>query len=267
MTENLVPPRWQPLPPVERRVLGVLIEKAKTTPDNYPLSLVALCNGCNQKSNRDPQMSLHEDEVQTALEHLRERGAVVFVEGSGRVEKYRHLAYEWLGVNKAELAVMCELLLRGPQTEGQLRAHVERMEPMPDLAALRLVLADLKARRLVLPLTSEGRGHVVCHALYPAEELAQLRAHYGAAGAGSASEAASETAAARPQAVAATAPEPISQVPPHERAPEPAASAEIAQLASELAALRVDVDNLRATCHRIQGVLERLCSALGVDRY
>ncbi|MCL6504419.1 MAG: DUF480 domain-containing protein [Pirellulales bacterium] len=181
MTPEVAAPRWQPLPAIERRVLGVLIEKAKTTPDNYPLSLTALCTGCNQKSNRDPQMHLQDVEVQEALDRLRQGGAVVFIEGSGRVEKYRHLAYEWLGVNKAELAVMCELLLRGPQTEGQLRGNVARMEPLADLAALRQVLAGLKARGLVLPLTPEGRGHVVAHALYPPEELVRLQTQYGAA--------------------------------------------------------------------------------------
>ena len=106
-------PRWQPLEKVERRVVGVLVEKAKTTPDNYPLSLNALVNGCNQKSNRAPQMQLDEEQVSEAIDRLRTIGAVSIIQGDGRVEKYRHLLYEWLGVDKVELAVMAELLLRG----------------------------------------------------------------------------------------------------------------------------------------------------------
>ncbi len=259
MTSQVPSPRWQPLPSLERRVLGVLIEKAKTTPDNYPLTLVALCNGCNQKSNRDPQMNLQDEEVQTALDRLRARGAVVFVEGSGRVEKYRHLAYEWLGVNKAELAVMCELLLRGPQTEGQLRAHVERMEPMADLAALRHILAGLKSRGLVLPLTPEGRGHVIAHALYPAEELAQLRAHYGTV--------AETTAAGLPtssgSALAAPA-DGASQASLREQG-QAAGSRDLAELASQVAALQAEVTELRAACERCRAAIERLYGALGVE--
>ncbi len=115
------PPHWRPLEAVERRVLGVLIEKAKTTPENYPLSLNALRAGANQKNNRSPLMQLEEAQIEDALEKLRKAGVVSQVQGSGRVDRYRHLAYEWLGVEKVELAVMAELLLRGSQTVGELR--------------------------------------------------------------------------------------------------------------------------------------------------
>src|SRR3990170_4549314 len=116
-------PRWQPLEALERRVLGVLVEKAKTTPENYPLSLNSLKSGCNQKNNRSPLMQVEEDQVEAALESLRRVGAVSELQGSGRVDKYRHLAYDWLGVEKVELAVMAELLLRGAQTVGELRGR------------------------------------------------------------------------------------------------------------------------------------------------
>src|SRR5688572_10356687 len=158
-----VPPRWQPIPAIERRVLGVLAEKAKTTPDAYPMTLNAICVGCNQKSNRYPLMQLEADDVQAALDRLRELGAVAEIIGGGRTAKFRHYFYEWLGVDKAESAVMIELLLRGAQTEGELRGRAARMEPITDLAALRPVLQSLKEKGLLVSLTSEGRGHVVTH--------------------------------------------------------------------------------------------------------
>ena len=104
----------------ELRVLGVLIEKAKTTPEQYPLSLNAVVTGCNQKSNRDPVMNLDEEQVNQALIRLRECGAAAEVFGNGRLARYRHLAYEWLGVEKEELAILAELFLRGGQSEGCL---------------------------------------------------------------------------------------------------------------------------------------------------
>jgi len=171
-------PRWQPLGPIDRRVLGVLAEKAKTTPDGYPMSLNAICTGCNQKSNRFPLVQLEPADVDESLERLRGLGAVGMIEGYGRVAKYRHYLYEWLGVDKVELAVMTELLLRGAQTEGELRGRAARMDPIPDLAALRPILQSLQAKGLVMSLTPEGRGHVVTHALYQPRELEHLRAQY-----------------------------------------------------------------------------------------
>ena len=173
-----VAPRWQPLGAIDRRVLGVLAEKAKTTPDAYPMSVSAICSGCNQKSNRHPLMQLEPDDVEESLARLRQIGAVGMIEGYGRVTKYRHYLYEWLGVEKVELSVMTELLLRGAQTEGELRGRASRMDPIADLPALRALLASLKAKRLVIPLTPEGRGHVVTHALYTPRELENFKAEY-----------------------------------------------------------------------------------------
>ncbi len=172
-------PRWQPLDRTQRRVLGVLVEKAKTTPDNYPLSLNALVNGCNQKSNRFPQMQLDEDQVDEALESLRKLGAVATIQGDGRVDKYRHLAYDWLGVDKRELAVMAELLLRGAQTIGELRARASRMEPIPGITELRPLVESLRHKKLIVLLTPPGRGCVLTHALYQDQELAKVRAEHG----------------------------------------------------------------------------------------
>ena len=168
-------PKWQPLNSRQRRVLGVLIEKAKTTPDAYPLTLNAMTNGCNQKSNRSPQMTLTADEVEQIVEDLREIGAVLEIQGSGRVAKYRHQMYEWLGVDKVELAVMAELLLRGEQTVGELRTRASRMEPIASLGELKPILQSLTAKKLVMSLTPEGRGQVVTHGLYKDRELETIK--------------------------------------------------------------------------------------------
>lgn len=179
-SEESSSPRWQPLEAIPRRVLGVLIEKAKTTPENYPLSLNALRGGCNQKSNRSPLMQLEESQIEEALEQLRQLGAVTQVQGSGRIDRYRHLAYEWLGVEKVELAVMAELLLRGAQTVGELRGRAARMEPIKDLGELTPTLDALQAKGLVVYITPPGRGSVVSHALYLDREMDKVRRESGA---------------------------------------------------------------------------------------
>lgn len=163
-------PQWKPIGRNMRRVFGVLIEKAKTTPDNYPMTISALISGCKQKSNRDPLMDLDEDEVLEALDKLRGMGAVREVQGSGRVNKYRHCAYEWLAVNAPQSAVMTELLLRGPQTLGELRARASRMEPFENLEVLSAVVTELQAKGLVEALTPAGRGQTFGHTLYEPHE-------------------------------------------------------------------------------------------------
>ena len=168
--------RWRPLTAIQRRVAGVLVEKAKTTPDAYPLTLNALTNGCNQKSNRSPHMDLSSEDVERTVEELREMGAVAEVQSGGRVPKFRHYLYEWLGVDKVELAVIAELLLRGEQTIGELRGHASRMEPIADLNALHAILEALVAKELVVLLTPPGRGQMVTHNLYTPERLEELKA-------------------------------------------------------------------------------------------
>jgi uncharacterized protein YceH (UPF0502 family) len=180
------PPASQvrPLDAVERRVLGVLIEKAKATPDQYPLSLNALVAGCNQKSNRDPVMSLDEEQVVRAIASLRACGAMAEVFGSGKIPRYRHLAYEWLGVGKEELAILCELLLRGGQSEGALRGRASRLDPIDDLPTLRGYLDALADRGLVVWLSPPGRGRMLTHGLLPPEKLEKVRAELGTDGGG-----------------------------------------------------------------------------------
>ncbi|QDT75287.1 DUF480 domain-containing protein [Lacipirellula limnantheis] len=179
MSEATPAPKWRLLERIERRVAGVLVEKAKTTPDNYPLSVNALLNGCNQKNNRFPQMTLDEDQVTDALDSLRKSGAVALIQGDGRVEKYRHLLYDWLGVDKFEMAVMAELLLRGAQTLGELRGRAARMEPIKDIGELGPIVERLRAKNLLIFLTPPGRGGVVTHNLYQPQELAKVRAEHG----------------------------------------------------------------------------------------
>jgi uncharacterized protein YceH (UPF0502 family) len=135
---------------VEVRVLGCLIEKEMTTPEYYPLSLNALTNACNQKSNRDPVMALAEEDVVRALNRLRFNQLTVVSGESSRVAKYRHLLAENMGLVPAELAVVCELLVRGPQTVGELRTRGERMHRFADLAEVESVLSELIERETPL---------------------------------------------------------------------------------------------------------------------
>ncbi len=173
-------PNWEPLAPVERRILGVLVEKQKTSKsaDSYPLSLNALQTGCNQKSNRDPVTELDEVEVEEAVEALQPRGLVTRITG-GRVDRFRHELYALWTDAGPELAVLAELLLRGPQTKGDLRTRAARMAPIDSLDALDEVLNPLLERRLVVYLTGpDRRGAVVTHGFHPADELARLKAHH-----------------------------------------------------------------------------------------
>jgi uncharacterized protein len=174
-------PAWRPLDARQRRVLGVLIEKAKTTPAGYPMTVNAIVTGCNQKSNREPPMTLDAFTVEKTLDELRTLGAVSEIDWLGRAAKYKHHAYEWLGVSKPELAVLAELLLRGDQALGELRARAARMEPIADLGALRPIVEGLLQRGLMIELTPPGRGQIVSHNLYTASELQELKARLAGA--------------------------------------------------------------------------------------
>ena len=128
---------------VEMRVLGCLVEKEFTTPEYYPLSLNALTNACNQKTNRDPVLSLEDTDVVRGLDRLRSLGLAVLDDTGGRVPKYMHTLPGKLRLESSEVAVLAELLLRGPQTVGELRARADRIHRFADLAALEEVLAEL----------------------------------------------------------------------------------------------------------------------------
>jgi uncharacterized protein YceH (UPF0502 family) len=182
MSSPASPPTYVPLAARERRVVGVLVEKQKTTPEYYPMSVAAIVAACNQKTNRDPITNYDADDLEETLHSLRQKGAALMVEGGGRVARWKHTLYDWLDLKNrpVEMAVLAELLLRGPQTEGELRGRASRMEPLPDLPALQTVLDFLMGRGLVLQLSPPGqrRGVVVTHGLYPPEELEVVRRKY-----------------------------------------------------------------------------------------
>jgi uncharacterized protein YceH (UPF0502 family) len=156
-------------------VLGVLVEKQKTT-DTYPLTLNSVVTGSNQKSNRDPVLTLNDHSAEEALTSLQKNGLVMKVI-SGRVDKWRHLLYETWQVNSAELAVLTELLLRGPQTEGELRSRASRMEEIASLEALREILRSLAERQFVTHVGPPGkRGTLITHGFHEPQELERLQA-------------------------------------------------------------------------------------------
>ena len=125
-------------------MLGCLIEKRWTTPDQYPLSLNALRLACNQSTNRDPVTHYDESQVRDAAQRLSRYGLARLASGAGsRATKYRHLAEEGLGLNREQLAILCVLLLRGPQTPGELKARSERMAPIASLDDVERILAEL----------------------------------------------------------------------------------------------------------------------------
>lgn len=134
------------LTPIEIRVLGCLVEKELATPDYYPLSLNALANACNQKSNREPVMQLSETEVMQALDSLRHRGYARLSGEGGRVAKFGHNLEAKLFLDRPELAVLAELLLRGPQTVGELRSRAGRMHPFSSMEEVESALQELADR-------------------------------------------------------------------------------------------------------------------------
>ena len=132
---------------VEARVLGALVEKEITTPDYYPLSLNALVNACNQKSNRDPVLHLEESEVRKALNHLEYQSLVRSVSSTdSRVTKFEHRLQDAFNFYRPEVAIICELLLRGPQTPGELRTRASRMHAFEDLESVHSALSRLEKR-------------------------------------------------------------------------------------------------------------------------
>jgi uncharacterized protein len=132
------------LNPVEVRVLGALMEKELTTPENYPLSLNSLLAACNQKSNRDPVLNLTEADLTRGLEALGARGLARLTTTGGRVGRYCHSVGDKLGLSAAARAVLAELMLRGPQTLGELRIRCERMAEFPDLGAVQDAISVLQ---------------------------------------------------------------------------------------------------------------------------
>ncbi|HKM54299.1 MAG TPA: DUF480 domain-containing protein [Isosphaeraceae bacterium] len=259
-------PTWVPLGPRERRVVGVLAEKGKTTPEYYPLTVAALVAGCNQKSNRDPVTSYDSDEVEDTLQSLRKRGAAILVESAGgRAPRWKHTLYEWLKVSKAELAVLIELLLRGPQTEGELRARASRMEPLPDLAALEALLEALVPRGLVVYLSPPGqkRGVVVTHGLYPPEELEKVRQAFAATASDSRDDEAPPRISSSRDAITSASPAFSSPSSNSPSSASPSAAALAPAWAAEIAAVRTELDELRLSVAALAAEIQSLKASLG----
>ena len=235
---------WPVLSAHERRILGVLVEKAQTTSGGSPLSLNALVTGSNQKSNRDPILNLSDAQVEEAVLSSQKRGLVTKIIG-GRVEHFKHALYDAWKVSKVELAVLGELLLRGPQTEGELRARASRMEPIEDLESLRGLLRQLKERGLIVYLSPEGRrGTMLTHGFQAPEELDRLRTRHSA-------EAASEPVEERPAS--------------HTPSGGPAADPSVDSAHTEIAALKVTVAEIQSTLAVLRDEIRKIKEGLGLS--
>jgi uncharacterized protein YceH (UPF0502 family) len=160
-----------PLSPLEARVIGVLVEKQLTTPDNYPLTLNSLAAGCNQKSSRHPVMNVSDVEVQDTLDSLKRRTLVLESYGaSGRVLRYAHNLSKVLGLGQTSTILIAVLMLRGPQTPGELRLNCERMHRFADISSVEAYLDELSERSagalvVRLPKQPGSREHRWAHLL------------------------------------------------------------------------------------------------------
>lgn len=214
------------LDPIQLRVLGSLIEKEITTPENYPLSLNALVNACNQRSSRDPVLDLTEEEVRQAIHSLEDLALVTPVRDA-RVPKYEHRIRTVLNLRRDETAVLCLLLLRGPQTPGELRSRADRLYPFDDLSAVQSTLERLATRpaadstsnetgplATILPRQPGSREARYAHLLGDSPSLAS--AHSGS------------TAEANPSSVS-----------------EPTTAQRLARLEAEIASLTSAIEQLR----------------------
>jgi hypothetical protein len=206
-----------PLSLLETRVLGVLVEKEKTVPDTYPLSLNALVSGCNQKNNRDPVLAATEGEVQRALDELRRRSMVIESSGA-RVTRFSHNVGRVLKVPDQAVALLAVLMLRGPQTPGELRGNAERLHPFADVSSVEAFLDELATR------AEERGGPLVVRLGRAAGEREARWAHLLCGPVAILAE-----PAARDSRVAGTA----------------GLEAELARLAAEIEALRAEVAELR----------------------
>lgn len=228
---------------LETRVLGVLIEKQHTVPDAYPLTLNALTAGCNQKSSRDPVLEVAESEVQATIDRLKRLSLVIETSG-GRVMRYAHNFGRVLGVPVQAVALLAVLMLRGPQTLGELRINSERLHRFADTSSVEAFLRELAERpagALVVELARapgarEPRWAHLLTAL-PSAQTAREAATTGAAGAAAGG--------------ASTAPRPA-----------PAS----AETPDEVAALRMEVAQLSAEVGNIKALVARLCAQLGIEQ-
>ncbi len=233
----------------QRRVLGVLIEKGLTTPDQYPLTLKASTTGANQKSNRDPVTNYTEGAVWDLFDELRELGLIAVVHPeSGRTERFRHYMRRRFPFNEPQLAIMAELFLRGKQQLGELRSRASRMVPIESLTELRNELSSLLEQGFIQASGDlERRGIEVDHNMYLESEGQQL-----------------ETMQAMPTEAAAPIQRPAgAQVAQQPVATSPSSN-ELNHVRDETASLRSEVESLRQTVNDMRDDLDELKRSLGV---
>lgn len=220
------------LDPIQQRIVGVLFEKELTVPDSYPLTENSLISGCNQKSNRDPEMELDSTEIHPALLKLREDGWIARVEGSGRTVRYRHRLLDRLNVSRDEAIVMTELLLRGPQSPGALKPRIARMglqaEPQQILAILEGLAAHQPTPLVeILPRYPRERDHRWGQTVGPRPQATPIASDDASDDASDVSTAATPARATRPSG---------------------------AEFADRIARLEADVRDLRQIVDQLRGI-------------
>lgn len=242
---------------LQRRVLGTLMEKGFTTPDQYPMTIKGATTGCNQKSNRDPVTEYSEAEVADALEQLRQLGLVaeVFTDG-GRAARYRHYARHKFDFNEAQFAIICELLLRGRQQPGELRTRASRMVRIDSQEQLKADLQSLQDKGFVQsngPL--ERRGVEVDHTFYlPKENMTMAAGNF----------AADDEPAAPAQAAAPATPR--SATPPSSAPTAPVVEPGLLRaLQTQLDLVQSNMMNLQSALEKTQDRLERIERELGLS--
>ncbi|MCA9117982.1 MAG: DUF480 domain-containing protein [Planctomycetaceae bacterium] len=274
----MIEPDSSDLPPVteltrqQRRVLGVLSEKAFTTPEYYPLTLKAVIAGCNQKSNRDPVVNYSEDDVAEVLEQLREMSlTTVIYPQSGRTERYRHFLRHRFTFTEPQLAILTELLLRGRQSLGELRSRASRMVPIDSLGQLREELQGLiELGHAEASGDLERRGIEVDHTFYLPKERQPFAASSEteadvspARSAPAAAPAATQQAAAQPAPPAVTGTGTGSAAATEFEDRLTKAEGELARLREENRELRSDLDAARQSVEDLKDRFEDLRQQLG----
>jgi uncharacterized protein len=215
---------------LETRVLGVLVEKERTVPDSYPLTLNSLVSGCNQKNNRDPLLSASDEEVQVAIDSLKSRSLVIESSGS-RVMRYAHNIGRVLRVPEQAVALLATLLLRGPQTTAELRINAERLHKFADISAVEGFLDELAAR-------SDEAGGALAIKLSKLAGAREARWVHLLSGA--------------PYDVAADS--------------EQISTTGVTVSVSEIATLKAQISRLEQSCDELRELVERLYRELGVSR-
>lgn len=232
----------------EVRVLGCLLEKQRTTPDQYPLTLNSLRLACNQATNRDPVVRYDEDVLREAIKGLGRRGYIRFVSGhSSRVAKYRHLLAEALPMSDAESALMCVLMLRGAQTPGELKQRTDRMHSFDGLGQVNEALEQLIDRGLVQRLDRR-----------PGQKEERYKHRLSDDADATLDSAASATPSAWPLSTPSATPLETPSAPPTTITPDEQAAHAQAELAERVSALERELAELRA---RVDGLVENVSSA------